>query len=78
MASPQELLALRAELPKDFQLVTPGVRPAGAATDDQQRISTPADAIRRGANYLVIGRPITRAADPQRAVESILAEIGTT
>ncbi|MEK8088347.1 orotidine-5'-phosphate decarboxylase [Thermithiobacillus plumbiphilus] len=78
VASPQELLALRAELPKDFKLVTPGIRPAGAATDDQQRISTPADAIRRGANYLVIGRPITRAADPQRAVESILAEIGTT
>lgn len=78
VASPQELLALRAELPKDFQLVTPGIRPAGAATDDQQRISTPADAIRRGASYLVIGRPITRAADPQRAVESILAEIGVT
>lgn len=77
VASPQELLALRAELPADFQLVIPGVRPAGAAIDDQQRISTPSDAIRCGANYLVIGRPITRAAEPQQVVESILAEIGT-
>ncbi|MEW6612089.1 MAG: orotidine-5'-phosphate decarboxylase [Pseudomonadota bacterium] len=75
VASPLEVPSLRQALPAQFQLVTPGVRPSHAARDDQQRISTPADALRQGANHLVIGRPITQAADPQRALEAILAEI---
>lgn len=78
VASPKEIPALREALPAQFQLVTPGVRPVGAALDDQRRISTPADAIRLGANYLVIGRPITRSADPRQAVAAILDEIGAS
>jgi orotidine-5'-phosphate decarboxylase len=56
--------------------VTPGVRSAGAATGDQKRVATPAEAIEAGADYLVIGRQVTRAADPQAACEKILSEIG--
>jgi orotidine-5'-phosphate decarboxylase len=56
--------------------VTPGIRPAGAAADDQSRVSTPVDAIRAGADYLVVGRPVTRAADPGGAARSLAAEIG--
>jgi orotidine-5'-phosphate decarboxylase len=55
--------------------VTPGIRPAGAAKDDQKRIMTPEKAITAGADYLVIGRPITEAADPKAAAEAIVAEI---
>jgi len=56
-------------------LVTPGVRPAGAATGDQKRIMTPGRAIAAGADYLVVGRPITEAADPKAAADAIQAEI---
>jgi orotidine-5'-phosphate decarboxylase len=56
-------------------LVVPGVRPAGAATNDQRRVATPADAIRAGADYLVVGRPIRDAADPRGAARAIVAEI---
>ena len=56
-------------------LVTPGIRPAGAATGDQKRIMTPARAIAAGADYLVVGRPITEAADPKAAADAIQAEI---
>jgi orotidine-5'-phosphate decarboxylase len=56
-------------------LVVPGIRPAGAAIGDQKRIATPADALRQGASYLVVGRPITQAPDPAEAAETILQEM---
>jgi len=75
VCSPQETAQLRRRFGKDFLLVTPGVRPAGAATDDQSRTRTPADAVADGSDYLVIGRPITRAADPVAALAAINREI---
>ncbi len=57
-------------------LVTPGIRPEGAAAGDQKRVATPAEAIRNGADYLVVGRPVTQAPDPRAATEAIVAEIG--
>jgi orotidine-5'-phosphate decarboxylase len=57
-------------------LVTPGIRPAGGAVGDQKRVATPAEAIRNGADYLVVGRPVTQAPDPRAAAEAIVAEIG--
>jgi orotidine-5'-phosphate decarboxylase len=58
-----------------LEAVTPGVRPAGAAFGDQKRIATPAEAIRDGAGYLVVGRPILAAADPRAVADAIVAEI---
>lgn len=75
VCSAQEAAMLRAELGPDFALVTPGIRPAGAASDDQQRIATPASALAAGAHYLVIGRPITRSDDPMAALKAIEREI---
>jgi orotidine-5'-phosphate decarboxylase len=75
VCSAQEAAALRARFAAPFKLVTPGIRPGGAAMDDQQRITTPAQAISLGADYLVIGRPITRAPDPLAALVAINAEI---
>jgi orotidine-5'-phosphate decarboxylase len=75
VCSPLEVVPLRAECSDSFRLVTPGVRPAGAAVDDQKRIMTPGDAIRAGASYLVIGRPITAASDPLASLEAINAEV---
>lgn len=75
IASPQEAAAIRGELGADFLIVTPGIRPSGAATGDQQRTATPADAIAAGADYLVVGRPITEAADPKQAAAAIISEI---
>jgi orotidine-5'-phosphate decarboxylase len=75
VCSPHELEALRAECGRDFLLVTPGIRPAATGSDDQKRAMTPADAIRRGADYLVIGRPITQADDPAAAMAKIVAEV---
>jgi len=75
VCSPREAARLRTVLGDDFVLVTPGVRPAGASTDDQTRVMTPADAIRDGSDYLVIGRPVTQASDPVKALEAINAEI---
>jgi orotidine-5'-phosphate decarboxylase len=75
VASPLEAAALRRIIGPDALLVTPGVRSAGADAGDQKRIATPAQAIRDGASYLVIGRQITRAADPQAEVGKILLEI---
>jgi orotidine-5'-phosphate decarboxylase len=75
VASPQEVARLRAACGPDFLLVTPGVRPAGAAADDQQRVATPAQAIRDGADLLVIGRPITAAPDPAAAAQALGREI---
>ena len=75
VCSPEEVAALRKETGPDTLLVVPGIRPAGSATDDQKRIATPAQAIADGASMLVVGRPITRAADPAAAAQSILQEI---
>lgn len=75
VASARETAALRADRGPDFTLVAPGVRPGRAPADDQKRVATPAEAIRRGADYLVIGRPIIRAADPAAAARRIAAEM---
>ena len=76
VASPHEIVPIRAAVDStDFVILTPGVRPAGAALNDQKRVMTPGEAIRAGANFLVIGRPITAAADPLGAAQAILAEI---
>lgn len=71
VCSPQEVTALRETIDKSFCLVTPGVRPAGADKDDQKRVTTPDDAIAMGSSYLVIGRPITQAENPRKALENI-------
>jgi orotidine-5'-phosphate decarboxylase len=75
VCSPVELPRLRAQLPGNLQLVTPGIRPAGSPGDDQKRVMTPAAAARAGANYIVVGRPILQAADPAEAALAILAEL---
>lgn len=75
VASPLEIGLIRAACGPDFLIVTPGVRPAFAAVDDQKRILTPGAAVAAGADYLVIGRPIAKAADPVAAVEMIVDEI---
>nr|WP_097461875.1 orotidine-5'-phosphate decarboxylase [Mangrovitalea sediminis] len=75
VCSAQEASELRRKLGNDFALVTPGIRPAFAAKDDQKRIMTPADALRAGSSYLVIGRPITQAQDPLEALRQIQVEI---
>jgi len=75
VSSPLELTALRAALGPDFLLITPGIRPAGAQLQDQKRVMTPAQAVRAGADYLVIGRPITAAPDPVAAVRAIAGEL---
>ena len=75
VASPREIRALRNLLPPSWVIVTPGVRPAGGAADDQARTATPAAAIAAGADYLVVGRSITGAPDPAAAAQAILAEI---
>jgi len=75
VSSPEEAASLRKIVGHQMNLVTPGIRPAGAATGDQKRIMTPARAIAAGADYLVVGRPITEAADPKAAAEAIQAEI---
>lgn len=75
VCSPQEVTLLRTALGHDFCLVTPGIRPAGLAQDDQNRIMTPGEAIRSGASYLVIGRPITAASNPLQALLSIQTQI---
>jgi len=76
VCSAQEAALLRQHCGQDFCLVTPGIRPADAAADDQSRIMTPAAALQNGASYLVIGRPITKAADPLQALQNISREIG--
>jgi orotidine-5'-phosphate decarboxylase len=77
VASPGEAAALRAALPAGRLIVTPGVRPAGAAAGDQKRVATPAAAIAAGADLVVVGRPIRDAADPRAAAAAILAELGS-
>ena len=74
VASPHEIAAIRAACGPDFQLVIPGVRPAGADVGDQKRVMTPGEAVRAGADFLVVGRPITAAPDPVAAARRINAE----
>ena len=73
--SAEEAAPMRAQLGADMLLVTPGIRPAGAAIGDQKRVMTPGDAIRSGADHMVVGRPITQAPDPKAAAQAIVAEI---
>jgi orotidine-5'-phosphate decarboxylase len=75
VCSPQEIAAVRAACGKDFLIVTPGVRPAGADVGDQRRVMTPAEAMKAGADILVIGRPITGASDPVKAAGDIASEL---
>jgi len=75
VCSALEASRLRRERGNDFLLVTPGIRPESELADDQKRVATPRGAIAAGASYLVVGRPITRAADPLSALRSIQAEI---
>ena len=75
VCSPEEAASLRKIVGHQMNLVTPGIRPAGAATGDQKRIMTPARAIAAGADYLVVGRPIMEAPDPKAAADAIVAEI---
>jgi orotidine-5'-phosphate decarboxylase len=75
VASPREVGLIRQACGDDFVIVTPGVRPAFASPDDQKRITTPAEAIAAGADYLVVGRPISAAPDPVEAAERILDEM---
>lgn len=86
VASPQEIRAIRRACGKNFLIVVPGIRPVGGngpaakgrgRTDDQARVATPAEAIRAGADYLVIGRPITAAPDPVAAARAIVDEMGS-
>jgi orotidine-5'-phosphate decarboxylase len=76
VASPHELLSLRNALGDRVTIVTPGVRPAWAAADDQKRFTTPAEALRNTADYLVIGRPVTADPHPAEALQRIVREIG--
>lgn len=75
VCSPREIAALRRALGPDFKLVVPGIRPAGAETGDQKRVKTPAEAMREGASFLVVGRPITGAPDPAEAARAIIGDI---
>ncbi|MCB1501583.1 MAG: orotidine-5'-phosphate decarboxylase [Bauldia sp.] len=75
VASPAEAAAVRAIVGPDIAIVTPGIRPGGTASGDQKRVATPESAIRAGADYLVVGRPVTTAPDPRTAADAIVAEI---
>lgn len=75
VCSPEEVASLHKIVGHRMSLVTPGIRPAGAATGDQKRVMTPARAIAAGADYLVVGRPVVEASDPRAAAESIQIEI---
>lgn len=76
VASAREVKMLQKILPPSFLIVTPGIRPKGKASRDQKRTMTPKEAIQAGSDYLVIGRPITQAKDPRKAVEEIIRDIG--
>jgi orotidine-5'-phosphate decarboxylase len=75
VASPQEIEIVKNHCGPDFLVVTPGVRPGTEGADDQKRTLTPAEAMRKGADYIVIGRPVTQAPDPLSAMQKIIAEI---
>jgi len=78
VASPREARLIRQDLGAGFVIVTPGIRPAGSAKADQSRVNTPGEAIAAGADYLVVGRPITAAEDPAKAARQIVDEIAST
>lgn len=78
VASSQEAALIRREFGKDFVIVTPGIRPKNSAVGDQKRVTTPADAIANGSDFLVVGRPVINAADPAAAAKQILEEIRQT
>ncbi|GKU78394.1 orotidine-5'-phosphate decarboxylase [Paenibacillus sp. L3-i20] len=75
VASPSEVVAIKEACGVAFQTVTPGIRPVGAALNDQSRIMTPSDALRQGTDFMVIGRPITASPNPRAALESIIEEL---
>ncbi|HAA89255.1 MAG: Orotidine 5'-phosphate decarboxylase [Thermoanaerobacterales bacterium 50_218] len=75
VASPREASAIRARYGSDLLIITPGIRPRGAGGDDQKRTGTPASALKAGADYLVVGRPVLRAPDPCQAAREIIQEI---
>lgn len=77
VCSAQEAQMLKQQFGKNFCLVTPGIRPAFAAADDQKRVMTPAQALSAGVDYMVIGRPITKASDPLAALQAIYQELNT-
>jgi len=78
ISSPQEISLIRKTIPdRNFLVVTPGIRPAGVSRDDQKRTATPYDAILNGADYLVVGRPITRAAYPAEAAQRIISQMAS-
>lgn len=77
VSSPLEAEVIRARVPEGFLIVTPGVRPVGAAHGDQKRVATPADALHAGASHLVVGRPITGADDPKIAAQAIVADMAS-
>ena len=78
VCSPREAVEIRRQIGEEFLLVTPGVRPQSAAADDQRRVMTPGEAMAAGSSFLVVGRPITAAADPVAALQSINAEIAAS
>ncbi|MCX8053077.1 MAG: orotidine-5'-phosphate decarboxylase, partial [Armatimonadetes bacterium] len=78
VASPHEVEPVRTACGRDFLIVTPGVRPAGADVGDQRRVMTPKEAVEKGSDYLVIGRPITGADDPRAAAREIAAGISAS
>ena len=77
VCSAQEISLLRGVCDSEFRLITPGIRPAGSGLGDQRRVMTPGEALRLGSNYLVVGRPITAAADPMAALSAIEKEMET-
>ncbi|OYT70199.1 MAG: orotidine-5'-phosphate decarboxylase [Chloracidobacterium sp. CP2_5A] len=78
VCSPREIAGVRRIAPDDFVIVTPGIRPKDAASDDQQRIATPSEALAAGATYLVVGRPIIAAPDPVAAAQRLLEDIAAS
>lgn len=75
VASPLEIEPIREACGKDFVILTPGIRPKGSDASDQQRVMTPGEAVRAGADYIVVGRPITNAADPRSAAQRVVEEM---
>jgi orotidine-5'-phosphate decarboxylase len=75
VASPHEVADIREACGRRFVIVTPGIRPAAASRNDQQRVMTPRDAVRAGVDYIVVGRPIVEAKDPVTAARAIVAEM---
>ena len=76
VCSPLEVTAIRNSLGNDLRIVTPGVRPIWAATGDQKRVMTPAEAVKAGSDWLVIGRPITASENPKDSYAKVVAELG--